>query len=137
MKKAIVAIIIILTFITPIKSISPIENASGCDCESGCELEIGFVHHKELGISVEIKNVGDSDCNNIKWKIAIEGGIILLGGVTCGTIVCIPPGESVIASSDLVIGLGRTTITISVWGEGFSIEEHVDAFIFIFFIKTG
>jgi len=111
-----------------------IEDTSDCDCELGCELEIELTFGR-YGITMIIKNIGDSDCTNVKWSITFDGGIILLGRETSGTILCIPPGENVTVSSGLIFGFGRTIITVSVESAGGSpVTKEQEAFIFLFFI---
>jgi len=112
-----------------------IEDTSGCDCELGCELEIELIFGG-YGITMIIKNIGDSNCTNVKWSITFNGGIILLGRDTSGTIICIPPGENVTVRSRWIIGFGRTTITGSVeCAEGSSVTKEQEAFVLLFFIK--
>ncbi|GAG73210.1 unnamed protein product, partial [marine sediment metagenome] len=82
-----------------------------------------------------IKNIGDADCTNVKWSITFDGGIILIGKESSGIIICIPPGENVTVSFGLILGFGKTVITISVESaEGCSVSNEKDAFIFLFFI---
>jgi len=111
-----------------------IDDTSGCDCELGCELEIELIFGR-YGITMIIKNIGDSDCTNVKWSITFDGGIILLDKETTGIIICIPPGENATVSSGLIIGFGRTIITVSVeCAEVPSVTKEIEAFIFLFFI---
>lgn len=86
-----------------------IDDTSSC----GCELEIKLVYQQHCGIIMIIKNIGNSNCTNVKWSISFDGGFILLSRYTSGTISCIPPGENV-AIHSLIFGFGRTIITVSV-----------------------
>jgi len=114
--------------------VSDNSNPSGCGCE-GCELEIELIFGR-YGITMIIKNIGDSDCTNVKWNITLEGGIILIGKETTGIILCIPPGENVTVSSGWIFGFGRIIITGSVeCAEGSSDTKTRDAFVLLFFIK--
>ncbi|GAJ11789.1 unnamed protein product [marine sediment metagenome] len=120
---------------TPMPTFDEIEDTSGCDCELGCELEIELIFGR-YGITMIIKNIGDSDCTNVRWRITFEGGIILLGRETSGTIICIPPGENVTVSSGWIFGFGRIIITVSVeCAEGSSVTKEQEAFVLLFFIK--
>jgi len=112
-----------------------IEDTSGCDCELGCELEIGELTFDRYRITMIIKNIGDSDCTNVKWNITLEGGIILIGKETTGIIICIPPGENVTVRSGFILGFGRTVITGSAEGdEGSSDTKDNEAFIWLFWV---
>lgn len=81
------------------------------------EIEIGEITGGLLGdgtLSVDavIKNIGDGDATNVNWSITLEGGFILKGAETSGTIESIPAGDEVTVSSDNIIGIGRPTITV-------------------------
>lgn len=143
---AAVSIIIVLFFVMPTASARPtldnsvfddikIEDTPGCNCE-GCKLEIELTYNiSRYGFTMIIKNIGDSNCTNVKWSITLDGGIILLGRETSGTILCIPPGENVTVRSGLILGFGITTITISVESaEGPPVSKEQKAFIVLFFI---
>ena len=112
-----------------------IEDASGCDCELGCELEIGEIVFGRFQITVIIKNIGDADCINVKWRITLEGGIILLGRERSGTIICIPPGENVTIRSNLIFGFGKTIITVSLeYPDGSLVTANLEALIILWYI---
>lgn len=111
-----------------------IEDTSGCDCE-GCKLRIELIPGS--GITMIIRNVGDSDCTRVLWSIIFDGGFILLprGGVRSGVIPRILPGGDEIVSSGQILGIGRTIIRLSVeYDEGSSMTEEHEAFIFLYFI---
>ncbi|GAI45049.1 unnamed protein product, partial [marine sediment metagenome] len=80
-------------------------------------------------VSVVIKNVGTADATDVNWSIILDGGFILLGKETIGT-VNIPAGEEVTVCSDLILGFGRSTITVI----ASDTEETVNSFVFIVLI---
>jgi hypothetical protein len=62
-----------------------------------------------LGINVKIKNIGETDIVNLPWTIKVDGGIIMMGQDTSGSID-LAVGEEKTAHA-FVLGFGRPTIT--------------------------
>ena len=62
-----------------------------------------------FGVELTISNVGNAPAENIFWSIDLDGGFILTGDHSEGTIN-INPGESGKVKTDLIIGLGRVNI---------------------------
>ena len=81
-----------------------------------------------FGINVKIKNVGETDITNLPWSISIEGGLILLGQETSGS-MDLAVGEEKTAHA-FILGIGRTTITATVD----TIEETATGFVLFLFI---
>ena len=78
-------------------------------------------------------NSGATGATNIDWKIQLTGGFIILGKKTTGTIPVIAPDSSVEISSNLILGFGKTVITITAGPA----SRSQNATILLFFIKTG
>jgi hypothetical protein len=66
-----------------------------------------------LGVSAVIANTGTADATNVNWNIHCDGNI-LLGSEKTGTIPQLAAGQSVSIKSGLIVGFGKTTITITV-----------------------
>jgi hypothetical protein len=66
-----------------------------------------------IGAKATIKNVGDGDATDIAWNITIEGGLVLIGGESTGTVASLAADASVEISTGLVLGFGRPTITVA------------------------
>jgi hypothetical protein len=66
-----------------------------------------------IGVSAVIANTGTAAATNVKWSIELEGGLIILGKKTTGTISTLGPGESVTVKSSFIFGIGRTTVTVT------------------------
>jgi hypothetical protein len=66
-----------------------------------------------IGATATIKNVGDGDATDIAWNITIEGGLVLIGGESTGTVASLAADASVEISTGLVLGFGRPTITVA------------------------
>jgi len=64
-------------------------------------------------VRAAIKNTGDAEATNVQWSIKLTGGIIILGKETTDTISSIAAGETSHVSSKLILGFGKTVITVS------------------------
>jgi len=87
-------------------------------------------------VKAVIKNIGELEATNISWNINIISGYLFRGEKTSGKIDKILPGEEITIKSKLILGLGRTGITVNsrIQDGGLDIK-HVDAFIFMFLIR--
>jgi hypothetical protein len=66
-----------------------------------------------FGVSIIIENTGTGDATDVQWSIDLEGGLILLGGHTEGTIPTLIVGDSITKKTGFIIGFGGTMITAS------------------------
>ncbi len=99
-------------------------------------LEIEDISRSLFKVSAVIKNNGSADATGVDWSITFDGGLILMGKEISGRIILIPAGEEVIVSSKLILGFGKTMITVSAEKPGVSSDtKEQDAFVFLFFIK--
>jgi len=99
-------------------------------------LEIGNITGNLFKVSAVIRNIGGIDANGVDWSIVLDDGLILLGKETFGRRSSIPAGEETMISSSVIIGFGKTMITVSAEKMGVSSDtKKVDAFMFLFFIK--
>jgi len=99
-------------------------------------LEIYNISGGLFKITAVIKNIGSADAKSVDWSITLDGGIIILGKKTIGRVVNIPVGEEVTISSDIILGFGKTMITVTAENpDGSSDTVERDAFILLFFIK--
>jgi parallel beta-helix repeat protein len=84
-----------------------------------------------------IKNIGNNTAFNVQWKIIIDGGIVLLGRESSGTIPKpLHPGEETQVSSNFILGFGKIIITIAVWADNAPyVSKSTPGTLFLFFIK--
>jgi hypothetical protein len=102
------------------------------------ELDAGYITGGLFKVNAVIKNIGDAEATDIDWSITLEGGVILLGEETTGTIPSIPEGGEVIVSSSLILGFGNTIVKVSMEEQyGSSDVREQDATILLFFIKVN
>ncbi|MFH1013512.1 MAG: hypothetical protein V1769_03265 [Thermoplasmatota archaeon] len=81
-----------------------------------------------IGVDVKIKNIGDTDITNLAWNINIDGGFVLIGQETSGSID-LAVGEEKTAHA-FVLGFGRPTITAT----ADTSEETATGFVFLIFV---
>lgn len=66
-----------------------------------------------FGISAMIRNQGNVNLTNITWQIILDGGLVLLGKKTLGTIPLLRPNSAETIQVPLVFGFGKPTINVS------------------------
>jgi hypothetical protein len=94
-------------------------------------IEIGDITGGLLKVTAVIKNTGEADATDVDWSINLNGGLILLGKETTGTAPTIPAGGQVEVTSSLILGFGKTTITVSAGGD----SKDQAATVLLIFIK--
>jgi glucose/arabinose dehydrogenase len=67
-----------------------------------------------LGISAVIRNEGDENLTEITWEIVLDGGFVLIGKKAEGTISLLRPDKSETIKIPLVLGFGKTSISVAV-----------------------
>ncbi len=93
-----------------------------------------------FNVNTEIKNIGATEATNIKWKITLNGGTIIMGKESFGEITNILPGESESITSDLIIGLGKTQVTVTaeiLEGTDIRTQDGIILLFFIYVIPSG
>ena len=97
-------------------------------------IEIGNITGRLFKVSMVIKNTGGVDATSIDWDITLDGGLILLGKETSGSILSLPAGGEKTVSSSLILGFGKTLITATAECAESSNTSERDAFVFLFII---
>jgi len=89
-------------------------------------------------VKAVIKNIGELEAFNISWSMNLISGFIFKGEKTSGFIDTILPGAEITIKSNIIIGLGRTDITVNTKiKDGFFDIKNKDAFVLMFFIKLN
>ena len=85
---------------------------------------------------ITIKNIGNKTAFNLQWNFSLDGGIILHGRYSSGTLPNpLLPGEEMSVSSNMVFGLGRIQITIITWADNAPVISITSpGFLLLFFV---
>jgi len=98
------------------------------------KLEIGLLSGGLFKIKTVIKNTGAIDIMQIQWNITLTGGAFF-GKKTNGTLLTIPSGGERAITSGLILGFGKTIITVAASYSYSSTSKSQNATILLFFIK--
>ncbi len=86
-----------------------------------------------FGVIVTFKNTGNDPATNISWNVTLGKGFVLYP-LRFQIIQTIPAGES-ISEKLLVLGFGRTIISVSVlYNEGIFVKKTLHATLLLFFV---
>ena len=94
-------------------------------------IELGNISGGMFKINAVIKNVGPVDAIKVNWSMTLTGGLILTGKQRSGIIPIITAFSEHTVTSDPILGLGNTVITVTIDSE---IKEQ-NAFVFFFYIS--
>jgi hypothetical protein len=76
-------------------------------------IEIGNITGGLFKVNAVIKNTGGAAATNVQWSIKLTGGLIILGKESTGTIPTIAAGATADISSKLILGFGKTVMTVT------------------------
>jgi hypothetical protein len=82
--------------------------------ESSPNIEIGEITGGFGSVSAEVINTGIDEVSNVSWSMTLEGGLVLLGRETTGTLSVIQPGSSSQIQTRFIFGIGFPSITVTV-----------------------
>jgi hypothetical protein len=81
--------------------------------ESSPNIEIGEITGGFGSVTAEVKNTGAGEADDVAWSISLDGGLVLLGRETTGTLTKIQPGFSPQIKTGFLLGIGMVTITVT------------------------
>jgi hypothetical protein len=99
-------------------------------------LEIQSIGGSLFKVSVVIRNNGSTAANGVDWSITLDGGSIFLGKKSTGRVITIPAGDEVTVTSNVILGLGKTLVTVTAENSASSDSKQQEAFVLLFYIKT-
>lgn len=76
-------------------------------------IEIDTISGGLFKVSAVIKNTGTAAATDVQWSITLTGGLILLGKESTGTIPTIEAGATADIASQVILGFGKTVITVT------------------------
>jgi len=75
-------------------------------------LNMGLITGGLFRVKAVIRNIGDTEATNVTWNMTLSG-TILIGRESNGEIPSIPADGSATAISGLIMGFGKTTVTVT------------------------
>jgi hypothetical protein len=93
--------------------------------EASSHIEIGEITGGLGSVTTKVKNTGAGETSDVPWSILLDGGLVLLGRKTTGTLTKIQPGFSPQIKTGFLLGIGKVTITVT----ADDVEKTVSAFI--------
>lgn len=100
-------------------------------------IEIGEITGGLFKAHAVIKNTGSIEITRVDWTFSLDGGLILLGKQSSGRVMSIPAGGEVTITSDVILGLGTTMITVTAEKPDVSSDaKQQEASVLLFFIKV-
>ena len=99
---------------------------------AGPTIEIGAITGGLFKVKAVIKNTGGGAATDVSWKIELTGGLIILGKDSFGTIATLNAGANQTVSSKLILGFGKTVITVTAGTD----TKTQNATVLLIFIKT-
>ena len=99
------------------------------------ELSLNFIDGL-FKISGYIKNIGNKTAFNVQWSITVEGGFVLIGKESSGTILKpLLPDEEVTITTGIILGFGKIMITVAAWADNAPlVSKSTSGFLLLFFI---
>ena len=77
-------------------------------------LELGVIQGGALRAESILRNRGAVDAVDIAYTVTLDGGFILLGKESTGTIPTLAPGDTAMVTSGPIFGFGKTRVIIEV-----------------------
>ena len=99
------------------------------------QLDIGEISGGLFKVKAVIKNTGFGDATNVNWSMAFNGGIIIGKKQINGSIPSISAHNQIAVTSTMLIGVGKTVVTVTATVPQSSANKSQNATILLFFIK--
>jgi hypothetical protein len=104
--------------------------------KEGPVLEITSIDGGFGRIHMSIENTGTVDAIGVDWSLTLNDGFILVGRESSGRVLGIAAGEKITVHSDVIVGLGKTTISgVAQINDSVGDYKEVEAKIFLFLIS--
>ena len=100
------------------------------------QLDISVINGGIGKLSAFIQNDGPGNATNVQWSINLDGGLILLGKETTGSVAEINVGDRVEIQSGFIFGIGNTKVIIYAEPQLESASDTREQSAIMFFIYT-
>jgi hypothetical protein len=114
------------------------ENATGVTTKTvqvNGSLNFDIVITGGFGAKAVITNTGTMNATKVQWTFTLTGGVILLGKTKSATVISLPAGASTTVKDTLILGFGKTTLTVEVaCAEGASVSKSTTGMVILFFV---
>jgi hypothetical protein len=101
-------------------------------------IKIGDITAGVGKVSAVIENTGTAVATNVEWSITLNGGLIILGKSSSGTVASIEASASATVNSKFIFGFGKPTITVHAkCAEGSEDTKTVGGSVFLFIVKIA
>jgi len=98
-------------------------------------LDIGPIKGGFFKAKANLQNNGEAPLTNISWWINLEGGTVMIGKETIGTIPLLDAGESIEITTGFIFGFGQINIIIfAESSEGLSDQREKSATLLLIYI---
>lgn len=102
--------------------------------EGTASIQIQTITGGLFKVKTSIKNTGTLTATDIDWSITLTGGAFI-GKETTGNIASLTAGASQAISSKLILGFGKTVVTVTATGAESSDTKEQNGTVLLFFIK--
>jgi len=100
-------------------------------------LSIGMITGGLFRVSSNIENTGGISVTNIRWKMTVDGRLVLTGQTLSGNITSLDSGNKANIELAPILGFGNVVITVTVSADGIpEITKSVSGFLLFIYITV-
>ena len=115
----------------------PSENTATVTIGTG-QLAIGKISGGMMKVSAALLNAGNMSTTHIQWSIALQGGLLLTGTKTRGTVASLVAGTNTAVEFYPILGFGPVNITVTAKADGITqITKTGNGFVFLFWVHAS
>ena len=100
-------------------------------------INIGKVNGGFFKINADLKNLGEINSTKVNWTIKLDGGMILIGRESSGTISSISTNEIIKVDSNPIIGFGNVKVIVRAEISDNTAIQQTNGKLLLFYIKVN
>jgi len=100
-------------------------------------LKIGKINGGFFKINADFKNLGEVNSTKVYWTIKLDGGIILIGRESSGTISSLPPNGTIKVDSNPILGLGNVIVIIRAECSENAVTRETHGKVLLFYVNVN